>query len=136
MPRPLTLAAITSLTGIAALAGCGDDQPDARAWPERPDMLVEHDGPAAATSIETIVMGTRAAGAEFDLEAREILEIGDNDRQAVIDAYGDQLDGWEVLDAPADTIGRAWAHGDQRFVVMIADVDGKTLVITLGSTID
>lgn len=136
MPRSTTRFAIASLAGIAALAGCGDDQPDTLPWPERPATLAEHDDPAAATTVDILTMGIRAAGAEFDLESREILELGDNDREAVIDAYGAQLEGWDQTDAPADTIGRAWAHGDQRFVVMIADVAGETLVITVGSTVD
>lgn len=136
MPRSSALLAIASLAGIAALAGCGDDRPETLPWPERPDTLVEHDDPAAATTVDILVMGTRAAGAEFDMESREILELGDNDREAVIEAYGEQLDGWDELGSPADTIGRAWAHDDQRFVVMIADVAGETLVITIGSSVD
>lgn len=134
---------IPLVTGVAlalALASACASDAEPLPWPQVPEGFTAYADATNESVIDTLVVGTRsAAGDAYQLEEQLLLDPGTADRADIIAAYADQLpesDGWEEATTPSGSIGRSWAAGDQRFVVMIVELSGDVVVVTMASTLD
>ncbi len=133
MHRLPGLAAALAL--VVTIAGCSSAE---HPWPDTPEDLQPIDAPTAETVVDVLTIGARAAaGDEFDLEEKQVLDLGDAEPSEVIEAYRTQLEPqWEDQEVLSGSIGRVWQRDDQRFTVMLTEVDGTSTLVTIASRRD
>lgn len=85
--------------------------------------------------IDILTIGARgAAGDEFAIEEKLLLDLDGMDRPQVIQWYEDQLcSEWEDQEVLFGSTGRVWERDDQRFTIMMTEVEGTDVLVSITS---